>query len=120
MRSTGTPYLSAGVTTNGLTGLPGYFAVSLTYEQQGELVLRNAKAQGVANPVIAQDMMRVIDMWQSATGQGVKDLAVRVRQSPTAGLPLRPTPQPTRLPSAVLPVSAGQAGPEPCSARGRV
>ena len=67
-------------------------------------------ATGVTNPVIAQDMGRVIDMWQSATGQGVKDLAVRVRQSPTAGLPPRPTPQPTRLPSAALPVSAGQAG----------
>jgi hypothetical protein len=65
---------------------------------------------GVANPVIAQDMGRIIDLWQSATGQGVKDLAIRVRQSPTAGLPTRPTPQPTRLPSAALPVSAGQAG----------
>ena len=65
---------------------------------------------GVTNTVIARDMGRVIDMWQSATGQGVKDLAIRVRQSPTAALPARPTPQPTRLPSAALPVSAGQAG----------
>jgi hypothetical protein len=65
---------------------------------------------GIPNTVIADDMRRVIDMWQSATGQGVKDLAVRVRQPPTAALPPRPTPQPTRLPSAALPVSAGQAG----------
>lgn len=47
---TGTPYLSAGVTTNGLTGLPNYFAVSLTYQQQGTLVVRNAIQQGIAHP----------------------------------------------------------------------
>ena len=40
------PYLSAGVTTNGLTGLSNYFAFSLTYAQQSDLVLKNAKAQG--------------------------------------------------------------------------
>jgi len=43
----GVPYLSAGVTTNGLTGLQHYFAITLTYAQQAELVLRNAKAQGL-------------------------------------------------------------------------
>ncbi|MBV9293223.1 MAG: ABC transporter substrate-binding protein [Frankiales bacterium] len=46
----GVPYLSAGVTDNGLTGLNNYFAVSLTYAQQGELVLRNAQQQHIANP----------------------------------------------------------------------
>src|SRR5206468_2062146 len=46
----GVPYLSAGVTDNGLTGLSNYFAVSLTYAQQGTLVLQNAKNQGIANP----------------------------------------------------------------------
>jgi branched-chain amino acid transport system substrate-binding protein len=40
------PYLSAGVTTNGLTGLNSYFAFSLTYAQQSDLVLKNAKQQG--------------------------------------------------------------------------
>jgi hypothetical protein len=40
------PYLSAGVTTNGLTGLSTYFAFSLTYAQQSDLVLKNAKNQG--------------------------------------------------------------------------
>jgi branched-chain amino acid transport system substrate-binding protein len=45
-----TPYLSAGVTSNGLTKLKNYFAVSLTYAQQGDLVLRNAQAHGFANP----------------------------------------------------------------------
>jgi branched-chain amino acid transport system substrate-binding protein len=44
------PYLSAGVTDNGLTGLSNYFAVSLTYKQQGGLVLRNAQTQGFASP----------------------------------------------------------------------
>lgn len=44
------PYLSAGVTDNGLTNLNNYFAVSLTYQQQGSLVLKNAKAQGFATP----------------------------------------------------------------------
>jgi branched-chain amino acid transport system substrate-binding protein len=46
----GVPYLSPGVTDNGLTGLNNYFAVSLSYAQQGSLVLRNAQAQGIANP----------------------------------------------------------------------
>ncbi len=48
--STGTPYLSAGVTTNGLTALPNYFAVSLTYQQQGSLVVQDARNQGFAAP----------------------------------------------------------------------
>jgi branched-chain amino acid transport system substrate-binding protein len=46
----GVPYLSAGVTDNGLSGLSNYFAVSLTYAQQGALVLRNAQQQGIATP----------------------------------------------------------------------
>ena len=40
------PYLSAGVTTNGLTGLSSYFAFSLTYAQQSDLVLKNAQQRG--------------------------------------------------------------------------
>jgi branched-chain amino acid transport system substrate-binding protein len=50
IQRTGTPYLSAGVTTNGLSNLSNYFAVSLTYQQQGTLVVQNAKAQGIASP----------------------------------------------------------------------
>ena len=38
------------MTDNGLTGLSNYFAVSLTYKQQGTLVLKNAKTQGFATP----------------------------------------------------------------------
>lgn len=44
----GVPYLSAGVTTNGLDNLPNYFAFSLTYAQQSALVLKNAVNQGYA------------------------------------------------------------------------
>ncbi|MCA1823276.1 MAG: ABC transporter substrate-binding protein [Frankia sp.] len=42
------PYFSAGVTTAGLVGLRHYFAGSLTYEEQGPLVLKNAQIQGFA------------------------------------------------------------------------
>jgi hypothetical protein len=43
----GVPYLSAGVTTNGLVGLKHYFATTLTYAQQATLVLQNAKNQNL-------------------------------------------------------------------------
>jgi hypothetical protein len=51
----GVPYLSAGVTTNGLTGLNHYFATTLTYSQQGPLVVKNAETQGFAKPAAARD-----------------------------------------------------------------
>jgi hypothetical protein len=50
----GVPYLSAGVTDNGLDGLNNYFAVSLTYKQQGSLVLRNAQNQHIATPAASR------------------------------------------------------------------
>ncbi|HET6816336.1 MAG TPA: ABC transporter substrate-binding protein [Mycobacteriales bacterium] len=50
IQSLGVPYLSPGVTDNGLNGLSNYFAVSLSYAQQGSLVLKNAQQQGIANP----------------------------------------------------------------------
>src|SRR5205823_3968695 len=50
MQQGGVPYLSPGVTDNGLIGLNNYFAVSLSYGQQGQLVLRNAQQQGIADP----------------------------------------------------------------------
>jgi ABC-type branched-subunit amino acid transport system substrate-binding protein len=37
--SVGVPYLSAGVTEIGLTGLPNYFATSMTYADQGPLLV---------------------------------------------------------------------------------
>lgn len=36
--SVGVPYLSAGVTENGLVGLPNYFTTSVTYNDQGPLL----------------------------------------------------------------------------------
>ena len=45
LQRTHTPYLSAGVTENGLTGIPTYFALSLTYKEQGEVLIENARRQ---------------------------------------------------------------------------
>jgi len=45
LQRTHTPYLSAGVTENGLTGIPTYFALSLTYPEQAPLVMENARRQ---------------------------------------------------------------------------
>jgi branched-chain amino acid transport system substrate-binding protein len=45
---TNTPYLSAGVTTNGLTNRPNYFAFTLTYAQQGPVVVKLAKSRGAS------------------------------------------------------------------------
>jgi hypothetical protein len=66
IQRTGTPYLSAGVTSNGLTNLKNYFALSLTYAQQGELVVRNAKANGFANPAPAHGGKK--KQWAIITG----------------------------------------------------
>ena len=65
INSTGTPYLSAGVTDNGLNGLKNYFAVSLTYKQQGTLVVRNAITQGFAKPKPASTGKQ----WEIITGK---------------------------------------------------
>lgn len=45
----GVPYISAGVTTNGLTALSNYFAASLTYAQQGPTVVKMAREKGYLN-----------------------------------------------------------------------
>lgn len=64
---TGTPYLSAGVTDNGLTGLSNYFAVSLTYKQQGSLVVRNAIAQNFGRPAASTGGAKA--QWEIVTGK---------------------------------------------------
>jgi hypothetical protein len=68
----GVPYLSAGVTDNGLAGLSNYFAVSLSYQQQGVLVLRNAQQQHIATPAasrVASDNIKGKNaVWAIVTG----------------------------------------------------
>jgi hypothetical protein len=68
----GVPYLSAGVTDNGLSGLSNYFAVSLSYQQQGVLVLRNAERQHIATPPpskVASDNIKGKNaVWAIVTG----------------------------------------------------
>jgi hypothetical protein len=54
----------------------------------------------VANPVVARTMLQIIDLWQSATGERLKDMAVRVSQATAARTPA----QPTRLPAGPVPV----------------
>ncbi|WP_019925661.1 hypothetical protein [Nocardia sp. BMG111209] len=51
------------------------------------------------NPVIATSMNRIVDLWQSGTGERVKDLAVTVRRQQTPQL----TAQPARLPGNLVP-----------------
>jgi hypothetical protein len=53
----------------------------------------------IGNPVVARTMIRIIDLWQSATGERIKDMAVRVSQSAAARTPA----QPTRLPAGPVP-----------------
>ncbi len=45
-----TPYISAGVTENGLGGIPTYFAASMTYKEQAPLVIKMAQSQNYLNP----------------------------------------------------------------------
>jgi hypothetical protein len=63
---------------------------------------------GVPNPVIPQTMNRIVDLWQSATGDRIKDPGVRVSQLPGQ----RPAgAQPTRLPAGpAITVPAVTAG----------
>jgi hypothetical protein len=63
------------------------------------------RSTGVPNARVAEDMLRLTDLWQSATGHRVKDLAVRVRQAPTSAS----ATQPTVLPAGGVP--SGMAAP---------
>lgn len=60
---------------------------------QAELLFKLHDLGSGVSPIIAETMNRIIDLWQSATGQNVKDLAVTQRK-PQA--PAR-SAQPTRL-----------------------
>ena len=97
----GVPYLSAGVTDLGLTSLDNYFGVSLTYEQQGVLVLRNAESRGFAHPKGAGGKWAIVtgssNNFDSATkgiqdalkGAGVPFDTYRVNQTSDNGLQQR-------------------------------
>jgi hypothetical protein len=67
----------------------------------------------VQSTAIPDTMIRIVDLWQSATGERLKDLAVRV--SPPAGTARRPA-QPTRLPAGPAPVVATAPAPNGASA----
>jgi hypothetical protein len=71
------------------------------------------KRTGVADTTIGDAMNRIIDLWQSGTGERVKDLAVTVRRPRLDS----PSPQPTRLPGDL--VSATPPSGAPASANGQ-
>ncbi|MEJ2886323.1 hypothetical protein [Actinomycetospora aeridis] len=60
--------------------------------------------RGSSPPVIRETMNRLIDLWQSATGQSLKDAGVRV------STPAAPSSQPLRLPDTSSPVSPVSPG----------
>jgi hypothetical protein len=81
---------------------------------------------GGSNP-IAEDMLRLIDLWQSATGHRVKDLSVADRSGPavrTGGQSARPAPaaarpiQPTRLPAGPTLSTIPAGGAQPATVNG--
>jgi hypothetical protein len=64
---------------------------------------------GTASDEIARQMNRIVDLWQSATGERVKDLAVTTR--PTYGLR---SAQPTKLlPGGLVPTARSSTAPSP-------
>ncbi|NGO08415.1 hypothetical protein G5C60_12485 [Streptomyces sp. HC44] len=64
--------------------------------KDAELLFRS----GSPDPLVRNTMNRVIDLWQSATGESIKEQGVRV-----ANGPIPSSPQPVRLPSAHLPTA---------------
>ncbi|MFD4439988.1 hypothetical protein ACFWPK_09420 [Nocardia sp. NPDC058519] len=72
--------------------------------QQAELLYRS---RDIVDPRPAQTMNRIIDLWQSATGERVKDLAVTVRK-PAAQVR-------SAQPSKLLPTSVLSAGNAPAA-----
>jgi len=77
---------------------------------QAETLFRVAN---VANTVVADTMIRIIDLWQSATGERLKDLSVRVARQAGA---VTPPAQPIRLPTGPAPVVAPPQAPTPLAA----
>ena len=65
-------------------------------------------AQPAGGNPIADAMIRIIDLWQSATGERLKDTSVTIAGS-TTGRSLPVTPQPTRLPAGTVPRGSADA-----------
>ncbi|MDQ1402121.1 MAG: branched-chain amino acid transport system substrate-binding protein [Actinomycetota bacterium] len=82
--SVGVPYLSEGVTENGLGNLPGVFAETMTYKAQGALLAQYIKKQGFTKVAMVRGNTGNFDDAHSgflsgAQAQGltmVKDLAI--------------------------------------------
>jgi hypothetical protein len=69
------------------------------------------KKDGVSDPLIAQTMNRIVDLWQSGTGERVKDLAVTTRRPQIERRAAQPTKLPGELVPTVLPSTNGQRSP---------
>jgi hypothetical protein len=69
----------------------------------------------VQNTAVADTMIRVVDLWQSATGEPLKDAAVRISRPAGAS---RPPAQPARLPSGPPAVAAAPPVPTPTAGNG--
>jgi ABC-type branched-subunit amino acid transport system substrate-binding protein len=100
----GVPYLSAGVTTNGLTGLKNYFALTLTYAQQATLVLRNAQQQHLGMKkwaVVTSNTNNFKDAREAMEGvlrkAGVTFVDIQVNATNDAGIQGRAAATGTRL-----------------------
>ena len=87
---------------------------------QAELLFKIHDLGSGVTPIVAETMNRIVDLWQSATGQTVKDLAVTQRRVqapvrsaqptkllPSARVPAAPTPAPSPSTNG-KPVPAGR------------
>ncbi|GAA5108798.1 hypothetical protein [Nocardia iowensis] len=87
---------------------PLLWAIELgLFDQQpkAELLYRSS---GISAPAPAQTMNRIIDLWQSATGERVKDLAVTTRHSTNQ---IRSAQPAKLLPAGVLSGASASAAP---------
>lgn len=91
LQSTHTPYLSVGVTTNGLTNLPYYFAITQTYAAQvpevwtmaNELYPTNAKGKWA---IVTEDTPNFEDVTNAAAAMlKSHGIAYKVIRTPKAG-----------------------------------
>jgi hypothetical protein len=91
LRASHTPYLSVGVTTNGLTNLPNYFAVTQTYAAQVPEVWTMANMLFPANAkgkwaVVTEDTPNFTDVTNGITALLKKHhVAYKVIRAPKAG-----------------------------------